>query len=129
LEVDRVTNEDGVVELWLKTIECVVVRRCWLFAVVADDSANGGCIWLGVQRLKLPGCRWLIIWWLTMVECLVVEDGRCVAIEDVLVFGDLRWLDFWGLSMIGILVLETVGCGDWCWFGVVLLKIVGVCDV
>jgi hypothetical protein len=40
--LDCVMDEDGVVELWLKMIKCVVVRRCWLFVVVADDRANGG---------------------------------------------------------------------------------------
>jgi hypothetical protein len=40
---------------------------------------------MGVQRLKLSGCRWLVIWWLTMVGCLVVEDGRRVVFNDVLV--------------------------------------------
>jgi hypothetical protein len=37
MEVDCVTDADGVVELWLKMIECVVVRICWLCVVVADD--------------------------------------------------------------------------------------------
>ncbi len=63
---------------------------------------------VGCASAEVSGCRRLVIWWLTMVECLVVEDGRCVAIEDVLVFVELRRLDFWGLSLIEFLVLETV---------------------
>ncbi len=35
--VDSETDEDGVGELWLEMIECVVVRSCWVCVVVADD--------------------------------------------------------------------------------------------
>jgi hypothetical protein len=37
MEVDCVTDENGVGEfLWLKMIECVVVRRCWVCVLVVD---------------------------------------------------------------------------------------------
>jgi hypothetical protein len=36
MEVDCVMDEDGVVELWLKMIECVVVRRCLVCVLVVD---------------------------------------------------------------------------------------------